>query len=285
MSTGKKWLVGCGIGCGTLILIVAALIAGGVGFFRGIVSDLEESGRSQARLDAELGAMADYTPPRDGAIPTDRLEVFLAVRTRLQPWHLALTEYLSAFPPADAGPTRIGAMQQVRITTGMGRFLRDLGAYLRLRNETLLEHEMGLGEYFYIHALVYHWWLGHNPIDGPELLYGLEHEDGVNIRFFDDDTNFGKTRSSRLYHETARQMLERQLAAVDADPGGLPEGWRDVLAAEVAALDADLERMPWQDGLPAQMTGGLEALRDRLENTYCPVTNVFDLHDAEGGGP
>ena len=52
MTTGQKWLVGCGIGCGALILIALALVAGGIGFFRGVVSDLEESGQSQMSLDA-----------------------------------------------------------------------------------------------------------------------------------------------------------------------------------------------------------------------------------------
>ena len=49
--------------------------------------------------------------------------------------------------------------------------------YARLdeRAEALLEHGMGLGEYYYIHTLVYHWWLGHDPIDGPEQPVRVAH--------------------------------------------------------------------------------------------------------------
>jgi hypothetical protein len=282
LKTGTKWLVGCGISLGVVVLLVLVLVVGGIGYFRGVISDLEESGQSQTVLDAQLGAMSDYTPPLDGAVPPDRLGLFLTVREQLQPWHDTMTGHLSDFPPADEGPATLGPMQQLGVVTGMGGFFDDLGDYLRQRNETLLEHEMGLGEYFYIHTLVYHWWLGHNPIDGPETLYGLEHEGGVNIQFFDDGSNFGKTGSLQRYHVTVQRMLERQLAAVDAAPEGVPDGWRDALAAEVAAPESDIKRVPWDGSLPPRLTAELEQHRVRLEETYCPVTNVFDMHDAGG---
>jgi hypothetical protein len=226
--------------------------------------------------------MDAYTPPANGAVPPDRLELFLEVRARLQPLHATMTEDLSDFPRADAGPTHLGPMQQLNVLTGVAGFFIDLGRYQRLRNETLLEHGMGLGEYYYIHTLVYHWWLGHDPIDGPELLYGLEHHDGVNIQFFDDDSNFGRTGSWRRYHATVRRMLGRQLAAAEADPEGVPAGWADALAAELAALESEPGRRPWDAGLPARITEPLEPYREKLDATYCPVTNVFDMHDAEG---
>jgi hypothetical protein len=282
MTTGKKWLVGCGVGCGLLILLVMALVAAGAASFRGFVSDIEGSEQSQERLDARLGSLNAYTPPPDAAVPPDRLDVFLAVRVQLQPWHATMTKHLTDFPRADAGPASLGALQQLKVATGMGRFFRDLGGYLQQRNETLMEHEMGLGEYFYIHTLVYHWWLRYDPIDGPERLYGLEHRDGVDIQFFDDDSNFGESGSWRRYHATVRRMLGRQLAVVEADPGEAPTGWADVLTAELAALESDDRRMPWESGLPAHVTEQLEPHRDQLNGTYCPVTNVFDMHDAGG---
>jgi hypothetical protein len=283
MTTGKKWLVGCGIGCGALILIVLILAAFGFSFFRGVAADLEESGESQERLDAQLGGMDTYTPFPDGAVPPDRLEIFLAVRARLQPLQATMTEHLSGLPRAEAGPTHLGPVQQVKLVAGVGGFFRDLGGYLQQRNETLLEHEMALGEYFYIHTLVYHWWLGHDPVDGPERLYGLEHHDGVNIQFFDDDSNFGESGSWRRYHAAVRRLLGRLLAAAQADPESVPAGWTDALAAEIEALALDHDRIPWADGLPAHVTRSLGPLREQLDETYCPVTNVFDIHDA--GGP
>jgi len=282
MTTGNKWLVGCGTGCGVVILLAVGLVVFGWSYIRDFRTDIQASQQSQARLDARLGGMDAYTPPLDGRVPPDRLEVFLAVRAQLQPRYATMTEHLSGFPRADEGPIRMGAMEQLNVATGVGGFFRDLGSYLQWRNETLLEHEMGLGEYFYIHTLVYHGWLRHDPIDGPESLYGLEHQDGVNIQFFDDDSNFGRSGSWRRYHATVRRMLGRQLAAAETDPEGVPQEWIDALAAELAALESDPGRRPWDDGLPAQITEPLEPYREKLDATYCPVTNVFDIHDAEG---
>jgi hypothetical protein len=35
--------------------------------------------------------------------------------------------------------------------------------------------------------------------------------------------------------------------------------------------------MPWEDGLPEAFAVGLEPYRDRLEATYSPATNQFEL--------
>jgi hypothetical protein len=283
MKTGQKWLLGCGIGCGVLILLVIALAAFGFSYFRGFTSDIEESEQAQTRLDEQLGDLDRYVPPPVGAIPPDRLAVFLQVRTELQPWHATMTDHFESFPPAADGPVRLSPIQQVKVLTGVGGFFVDLGEFLQERNEILLERGMGLGEYFYIHTLVYHWWLGHNPIDGPELLYGLEHQDDVNIQFFDDDSTFGKSGSFQRYRLKVRVLLENQLAALDAAPDEAPPGFRDELAAEVASLGADDGRIPWEDNLPLHMTAGLEPYRERLEELYCPVANLFDMHDADDG--
>jgi len=283
MKTGQKWLLGCGIGCGVLILLVIALAAFGFSYFRGFISDIEESEQVQTRLDEQLGDLDHYEPPPDGAVPPDRLVVFLQVRTTLQPWHATMTGHFEDFPLAADGPVRLSPIQQVKVLTGVAGFFGDLGKYMQERNEILLEHGMGLGEYFYIHTLVYHWWLGHNPIDGPELLYGLMHQNDVNIQFFDDDSTFGKSGSLRHYRLKVRMLLEKQLAALDAAPEEAPPGFRDELAAEVAALGSGERRIPWEDNIPSHITAGLEPYRERLEGSYCPVVNLFDMHDADDG--
>ncbi len=115
---------------------------------------------------------------------------------------------------------------------------------------------MGLGEYFYIHTRVYHWWQGHDPMDGSELLNGLEHRDGFNIQLFDDESNFGKSGSWRRYHANFRGMLGRQLTAATADPENVRSGRADILAAEQAALESDHGRTPWNRPLVVALIPG-----------------------------
>ena len=48
-------------------------------------------------------------------------------------------------------------------------------------------------------------------------------------------------------------------------------------AAELATLTEDPERFPWQDGLPEHMAAALRPYRERLQATYSPQANVFEL--------
>jgi len=66
--------------------------------------------------------------------------------------------------------------------------------------------------------------------------------------------------------------LDEDLAA-DSKPGGL----RELVNAELQTLEADPERIPWEDGLPEEFEAGLEPYRERLEATYSPATNPFEL--------
>ncbi len=66
--------------------------------------------------------------------------------------------------------------------------------------------------------------------------------------------------------------LEEDLAT-DSELSGL----RELVAAELQALEADPERIPWEDGLPKDFAIGLESYRDRLESTYSAATNPFEL--------
>ncbi len=58
---------------------------------------------------------------------------------------------------------------------------------------------------------------------------------------------------------------------------------KELVAAELAALDADPGRMPWQDGLPEAFAVGLDPYRDRLEESYSPATNPFELLELDSG--
>jgi len=51
----------------------------------------------------------------------------------------------------------------------------------------------------------------------------------------------------------------------------------ELVAAELAAIETDSERFPWEDELPEAFAVGFDAYRDRLEETYSPATNPFEL--------
>ena len=125
---------------------------------------------------------------------------------------------------------------------------------------------IGFGEYTYVYALAYYAWLGHSPSDGPETAIAEEEaEFGPRM----GNAFIGRVRGDLL------QMLRNQrdsLVGVE-----VADGWLEALDGEIAALEADARRMPWQDGLPEAIAASFEPYRERLEASYNSVTNAFEL--------
>ena len=80
-STASKWLLGCGIGCGALILIGVLIVGVGYLFVKDTVQDFKETEISMERITEAYGEIEDYCPRADGHIPADRIEIFLPWRT------------------------------------------------------------------------------------------------------------------------------------------------------------------------------------------------------------
>ena len=85
MSAKRKWMIGCGIGCGLVIAI--ALGMGGVSYFfvKRISRQAEEISRIQAEMTSRFGPIEEHSLAASGALPRDRVERFLAVREALVP--------------------------------------------------------------------------------------------------------------------------------------------------------------------------------------------------------
>ena len=94
-GTGKKWAIGCGIGCGFLLLILGLVVGGGIFAGKRIAQRAETMEASFDRVGAEFGSPEDYTPPLDGRIPSDRMEAFFAARDAMEPHRVVLGSTLS----------------------------------------------------------------------------------------------------------------------------------------------------------------------------------------------
>jgi hypothetical protein len=273
--TSTKWLLGCGLGCGVLILLVIGV--GALGFFqvRSLVRGFEESQQDLEALQERHGRMEDFTPEPDGGIPARRLEVFLEARRALGPARRTMEESLALLGDAETGKLEWTPGTVFRaIGAGMG-LLPGMAEYHSRRSRALLEAGMGMGEYVYLYTVLYYSWLGHAPADGPPFLLVSDdhHEDP------DDLTEAEiRERRDRLYRRRLNHnllpMLRRQLAAPGSEQ--MPD-WRQALEAEIAAMEDDGQRLPWEDGLPEAVRSSLEPLRAELEATYSPLCNPLEV--------
>lgn len=270
-STTTKVLAGCGVGC--LLITVALVGLGWMGYrWARTAAEVVEAGeRAEARLEEEYGLARDFTPPLDGRVAADRVEAFLSVREAMTVPRESLAEAIQALAPTDAEGRKSSGIQAA--LAGMSMAPRAL-EFVRARNEALLEAGMGAGEYAWVYWLTYHAWLGHPP--GESLLQDImearsESQGSVHMHFEGMDTEQVTWR--------LRRDLEAMLRNLDEALAGTPDSTElsRLVSAELAAMKSDHERFPWEDGLPDLMATGLETHRDRLEATYSPATNPFEL--------
>lgn len=251
------WVLGCGVGCGAIIVLSVVLLVVG-GFY--LTEGLKDSVQAGESLEERFGAEGSFTPSPDGSIPADRIGVFLEVRDALAPSRELLTRSFAGLPESEEELKRIDQlplMERLKVTMAFGKAAVGLtsgtGEFFSVRNRVLLEKGMGMGEYDYIYVLAYYSWLGKDPSDGPPL---------------------GRTEktTSRL-HAATLQMLRNQLAGLPAED----TEWRRSLAAEIAAMESESGRLPWKDGVPASTAASLAPYRERLVSAYSPATNPFEL--------
>ena len=285
-KTTRGWLMGCGIGCGALVLIVVGLVVASGFIFRDAIQNFEQADQSMETLAERFGPISEFRPDADGAIRPERIEAFLAARESVAAERQEMDRSLTALS-ADSETEGGRSGRLPRLPTGViGKtragvwLMHQLADFLRQRNEALMESEIGLGEYYYIYTLAYYDWLGKSPVDGPS--FKLVGERGY---VFEEIENLPESAVREYRTDVTRRNLNRlflpvlrnQLNDLDAaeDPGEL-EPWRALLEAEILRLETDANRIPWEDGLPDVIAASLEPFRERLERSYGVMCNALE---------
>jgi hypothetical protein len=211
-GSARNWLLGCGIGCGVVIVLGMLLAGGGYLFVRSTLQGIEEVRRSYDELVEAHGEIEDWTPPRDGAVPAARMEIFLGVRDSLSGDMNRLDARLAEFP-ANVVLERGGSLKKViAVFRGLRRLVPSIADYLDRRNRLLLAEGMGAGEYTYIYCLNYYSFLGHSPDDGPVIGgRGGEGRRGRRERLFGDEGTFGRAETWNRYRRDMLALLRNQL--------------------------------------------------------------------------
>ena len=254
-GTGKKWLVGCGVGCGSLILIsILFSVVGGFFFMR----PLDRAVESQKVLADVYGEFDGFRPP--ARLDPERITIFVTIRRDMMslcPKFEAITARFRAMDEIDdtedPSPGQIfqGLKGVMGAVFGMGQ---AMGEVLQVRNEALQEHGMGLGEYTWIYVMT-----PNTGIDRPEGAGYRGHKLGVIVT-----------------------LMGNHAEVLDA-AGRLEDAavWRN----EAGRLQRVDEGVPFAGGaLPASLARSLAPYRDHLEKTYCPAMAEFDLDRIEKKG-
>ncbi len=277
---GKQtnWLLGCGIGCAVVLLVLL-----GLGFLGGRFVNRTQAGfdaaiETRGSLEERFGAADSFVPTADGSVSPERMEAFLAAREATMEARQLLADSWSEIPMNPAAARELesqGLSEKMRSVFEITRSSVGLGAtmgrFYEARNQAMSEADIGFGEYSYIYALAYYSWLGHVPDEGPETAGQGDSAEGEEEEVF--GPRMGEVFSARARRDL-REILRNQLESL---PESADDEWRQILAEEVEALESRSGGFPWRGELPSQIAGSFEPYRERLETTYNSVTNPFEL--------
>jgi len=282
-STATKWLIGCGIGCGVVIILAIILGVSGFFFVRNIVEGFKETETLMDAITERYGQVEEFCPDPDGAIKSERLEAFLAVRKTMAPASQELENSMNILSydrrkeefKEEPAPGRLA-----KIRTGF-RMVPQIAEFYRSRNQALLDVEMGLGEYYFIYIVSYFSWLDKSPADGPPFQIVGDEDQGRSVVYRRRRKETLEDRLDYMLKRIRRQilpMLQNQYTKLtESDVPSTKDSWRKELANEIDAMESDRFHLPWQDKLPEVLKYSLEPFRTRLEASYRAQLNPFEI--------
>lgn len=281
-GSARNWLIGCGIGCGLVVVLIAGF--GAAGFF-GVRHVMDRAERLEAASDslaARFGTAESWAPPPDGRLDPARVEAFLEARRQMAPVRARASRTIATLDGDGGGVT-------AKVSAGVSLVPHVL-SLIQARDRALLSAGMGPGEYRFLYSVAYFGLLGKDPADGPGFRLSGNSGSGREgtswtIGSKEERVDGGeradvRRRRGNAVRETLNRTqaanLGRQLEQLEA-AGGADPAWRDALAAEVAALAVEPRRLAWEQGLPAALRSVLEPYRDRLEQEYDALTGALEL--------
>ncbi len=286
-STTSKWLLGCGIGCGVVIIIVAVLCGTGYYFIRGTVQSFQDVDESNTLLIKELGEPESFGLYSSEAVPPKRLELFLALRdsTALNREKIEkrLAELDSRLSHTQKGEPHFGEVMGL-VKEGFS-LMPDVAGYIAARNYKLLNGGMSLGEYYYLYGLIYYSWLDKDLGDGPPFPltgrnnrmngFRFDYETHKDTTWAEEKKQFSQERRERIirrFHDLSEAMIRTSLETARGQ-------YALRLKRELKVLEDNPDRILWQEGLPSRTRRSLEPFREKLQASYSSWLSSLEFAD------
>lgn len=258
-GAGRKWLVGCGVGCAVAALLAIIVTVGG-GIL--LTRPFNRAVSSQTELTAVHGERDEFVPATT-TFERDRIKAFVIVRKELLPICAKFEEIAAKFQAVeeldeDGDDVSAGeAMKTVLPVVGAAMGIAgNIGRHSEARNQALLAQDMGLGEYIWYYVLIYNSWLGYPA-----------------------NQDFDDGESSGGYSPGERRVISALLANHAEglrEAGAAAEA--DLWQAEAGAVLESETGVPFgPGGLPDRYAALLEPARGKLEAMYCAATSSFEL--------
>jgi len=282
-GAGKKWLMGCGIGCGMIVLILGGIGTCGYMGVKKLKDRADQIEDSFEALSAEYGRPGEFVPDVDGRIPAARMEAFITVREAMRAQRDETSLLLRIIDDETEESSAASTIEKIKAGV---TFLPKLMLFLEERNDMLRTEGMGLGEYLYIYGLAHYNVLGLDPADGPGIQIRDDaggSESGIQIGHSSgsDDPEERRDERNRIVrkylHRIQSEIAGNQLRALDLTGSVGDEAWAEALSAEIDLMESESRRLLWEDALPDRLRDSITPYRDQLLELYDPTMNAIEV--------
>ncbi len=231
-------------------------------------------------IETTLSAPDSYTPSFEDPIPEERLLVFLAVRSELAPYcrdfsrlqntFTAVDLYAEQIESSERPPSRNEAFQEARkigsAVQSMLHVAPMINVYGVHRNDALLRHGMGLGEFTFINVVA---------------CFSARRKAPAGF--------FGPGKGAPIWQARVagqiRDMVGRRAAWIGSTLSATPPGAkRDLLEHQLKIWKNEYEfltmnphKVAFADGLPDEVRRVIDAHQAELDELCCPATSELDV--------
>ena len=179
---------GCGFGCGSLSIIAVLFLVGSYFFIDSKINAIDEIQDGFDQLKDEYGEIESFVPYTDGVIPADRIEKFIQLRESISEERRELEKSLinlsKELKTLEDGES---LFEMAFVIKELISAIPDIVDYVAVRNEKLLETDLGLGEYYYIYVSGFYAMLNKPPGSGTDAIIIHRNENSISIGLTGDD--------------------------------------------------------------------------------------------------
>lgn len=272
----KKFLLGCGIVAGAVVVLLIVFGVISYTWFKSQVPNMDQVKESRNALIERYGEREAYVPDLDGRLLPERLELFVSVRESLLTTRSEIGGRLEGFIGRTKGESWKNRSVFQKIIEGMSvakggmGLFREATEYIGIRADHLLEAGMGEGEYTYLFCLMAYSWLQWDP------------EKALDTEWFEAHDMMDALDEFRSQHRRVfMKQLRNQRRELEAMTERTPLQEETLQRVSQTLDDVRGDDFPYEGNISPEWAKALEPFRGRFEATLPRAPGEYILESVE----
>lgn len=289
MDRNSKILTGCGIGCGTVVVVLIVIGIIGYNFFSDKFEKLGEFEELTTSLQEKYENYDQYYPATNSLVTESQMEIFLEIRDsiylRRDEFTNAMKELSERIHSNDTSENESFSGVLSIISTGLST-VPEISKFYMYRDRLLTKYNFEIGEYYFYYILSYYVSLKTDLADGPLFpIPGNTH--GNDFRFdgrqkHDNEEFINEVRESRADDISAKtNMFMSKIFTNIVEKSAFSN--KKIIKEEIDKLREDRYRIPFDDSCPEFIKEFFDKYADKLQTNYVSYLNPLELNPIKSG--